>query len=658
MNENRREELWNLVSASLARQEWKIALAGLEEILKLEPDNPAAFYNKGIVHCRLGQLDQALANIRHALELKPDHLPSQAALRTIESALQKAQTPTVPILSSAPPRERPSHEIPDIRESCEPVSVLPSATPESASPPITSASDAPSAKIESPSGVIKATDVYQLGHREIHKILPVAEMYTQAGLAIWAVLSLLMIIFIQGRSMLGMAGALVGLVIVFGIFAASTHSFITASRKWIDPNKPTDLEKRIYNSIQKVAAKAGLPLPRVAVAEDDPDINAYTYGLSPDTARVCVTKGFIDHVKPDPEELDAVLAHELSHVYHKDFVISTLLRFPIWLMDKIRAGMVYIRWFAGLILRGFSEVAGGCGIIGLVVILGLLFMMLYLSVIIFLAGVAIFVCVLFLNAFEREREYLADLYSGQLMGNPGPLVRTLAKLEIAGKKFKEEIEKRNKDKKEGEDLDLNVAAPQEAYDPAELIRNSLSKAPSFASSFTEGEFFTDHPLTSKRIYYLHNPLARKRVLSHLFENLCSFGARFLPASDAPQTNALKETILLGVFVGLAMSLLPMAGRWWCDMIMVLITFAGGFGLGYLARRSFWQGERFIRRILVCSFLSSTTLLVVGAIFLNPMAILFPLVFVVLTLINGGFGILGIRFASRAPQQGSSPNPKS
>jgi hypothetical protein len=94
------------------------------------------------------------------------------------------------------------------------------------------------------------------------------------------------------------------------------------------------------------------------------------------------------------------------------------------------------------------------------------------------------------------------------------------------------------------------------------------------------------------------------------------------------------------------------------MIMVLITFAGGFGLGYLARRNLWQGERFIRRMLVSSFLSATTLLIVGAIFLNPMAILFPLVFVVLTLINGGFGILGIRFASRAPQQGSSPNPKS
>ena len=73
--------------------------------------------------------------------------------------------------------------------------------------------------------------------------------------------------------------------------------------------------------IDRLCALADMPKPRVGIA-DTPMPNAFATGRSPDRAVVCVTTGILDTLTA--EELEAVLAHELSHVAHRDVLVMTL----------------------------------------------------------------------------------------------------------------------------------------------------------------------------------------------------------------------------------------------------------------------------------------------------------------------------------------------
>ena len=77
----------------------------------------------------------------------------------------------------------------------------------------------------------------------------------------------------------------------------------------------------LYGMIDRLCAMADMPKPRVGIADLDIP-NAFATGRSPDRAVVCVTTGICG--KLTAEELEAVLAHELSHVAHRDVLVMTL----------------------------------------------------------------------------------------------------------------------------------------------------------------------------------------------------------------------------------------------------------------------------------------------------------------------------------------------
>src|SRR4029079_1727788 len=77
----------------------------------------------------------------------------------------------------------------------------------------------------------------------------------------------------------------------------------------------------LHGMIDRLCAMADMPKPRVGVADLDIP-NAFATGRSPDRAVVCVTTGILG--KLSAEELEAVLAHELSHVAHRDVLVMTL----------------------------------------------------------------------------------------------------------------------------------------------------------------------------------------------------------------------------------------------------------------------------------------------------------------------------------------------
>src|SRR4051794_32547351 len=109
----------------------------------------------------------------------------------------------------------------------------------------------------------------------------------------------------------------------------------------VEPHEAPEL----HAMIDRLCALADMPKPRVAIAYTDLP-NAFATGRSPNRAAVCVTTGIIDRLSE--EELEAVLAHELSHVAHRDVLVMTLAS---------SAGIV-----TGMVLRGSQY--GGLGMLG------------------------------------------------------------------------------------------------------------------------------------------------------------------------------------------------------------------------------------------------------------------------------------------------------
>ncbi len=470
-------------------------------------------------------------------------------------------------------------------------------------------------------------------------MLPVAEMNVKGALAIWVILTFTMVGFTFVREALGVGTALALLAIVFGMYAASVAWLLFKSHKWISPATDDPLEQRILKSISNVANRSGVAAPAVALDADEVEINAYTYGLAPQAARVLVTKGFIDHVKPTDDELEAVLAHEMSHIRHGDFVISTLLRFPIWVMAKVQWMMGIARWIAGQLLSGLASC--GCGIFGLVLAIALLIALLYLSIGMAIVGASIVVCVFFLNAFEREREYLADLYSATVLGTAAPMMRALANLEQATAHVNEVLEKRIAEAEEGQEVDLKVEA-RERYDSEGLIGQCLTKPPSFWESVMEREIFSTHPLAKNRIYYLQHPEKRKRFLTRIMEFFVRKAEG--PFGQGPAGKPMDATALaVGGGIGLlASAISALSQHWAIDLIILAAMMAGGLALGWSARSRSRSGRAFVQDVALAGFVTATVLLVAGSIAGSAMATAYLAVFLFAELLYGAFGVLGAK----------------
>jgi heat shock protein HtpX len=163
---------------------------------------------------------------------------------------------------------------------------------------------------------------------------------------------------------------------------------------------------RFYEVVGRLAAKADIPMPRLYVIPDAA-LNAFATGRSPSHAAVAVTEGLLRALSA--EELEGVLAHELSHVLNRDTLTSTVA--------ATLAGA--ITWLAHpFMLMGMGGSRrrddGGNPLIALVLVL-----------------VAPLVAALVKAAISRSREYEADATGAQLVGYPHGLVGALRKLQQA-----------------------------------------------------------------------------------------------------------------------------------------------------------------------------------------------------------------------------------
>lgn len=165
--------------------------------------------------------------------------------------------------------------------------------------------------------------------------------------------------------------------------------------------------RMLFHAVESMAIASGLPMPRVYVM-NSPEINAFASGRDPKHAVICVTTGMLE--KLNKQELEGVVAHEMSHVANFDIRFMTLTAILIGMISIIAELFLRSLWFSNNDERG-----GRAQIIFLI-------MGIVLSI---LAPIAAQLVSL---AISRKREYLADATGARLTRYPQGLANALKKI--------------------------------------------------------------------------------------------------------------------------------------------------------------------------------------------------------------------------------------
>jgi len=216
-------------------------------------------------------------------------------------------------------------------------------------------------------------------------------------------LTLLTVLFVMlGAYFGGTTGALIGLLLAGGMnFYAYFYSDKMILKHYhAEPVTPGQ-NPRLYRIISSLSSKAGLPEPAMYVIREETP-NAFATGRDPEHAAVAITEGLLRLLSD--EEIEAVMAHELSHVKHRDMLIATVA----------------------------ATIAGAIAMIANVMQFGAMFgsnrdrnpiVMILLSILLPVAASVIQMTI------SRSREFMADAGSARITGHPEWLQSALRKLE-------------------------------------------------------------------------------------------------------------------------------------------------------------------------------------------------------------------------------------
>jgi heat shock protein HtpX len=200
-------------------------------------------------------------------------------------------------------------------------------------------------------------------------------------------------------AVLGFGGSIVSLLI-----SKAAAKWSTGARV-IDGSEGTS-EYWLVNTVRKLADKAGIGMPEVAVYEGAP--NAFATGAFRNSALVAVSTGLLQSMSK--EELEAVLGHEIGHVANGDMVTLTLIQ------GVVNTFVVFLSRVVGFFVdRAIFRTERGVG------------PGFYITVIVSQIVFGILASVI-VAWFSRQREFRADAASADLLGNPRPMMNALARL--------------------------------------------------------------------------------------------------------------------------------------------------------------------------------------------------------------------------------------
>ncbi|MCD7971037.1 MAG: M48 family metallopeptidase [Alistipes sp.] len=168
--------------------------------------------------------------------------------------------------------------------------------------------------------------------------------------------------------------------------------------------------KRIYNMVENLCMSQGMQMPRINVIED-PSLNAFASGINNKSYTVTLTRGIIETL--DDDELEGVIAHELSHIRNRDvrLLIVSIVFVGIFAMVaqvSLRAAARAPR------SRGNGKNGGGAVVILLLAAI--------------LAGLGYMFSTMMRFAISRKREYMADAGAAEMTRNPQALANALRKI--------------------------------------------------------------------------------------------------------------------------------------------------------------------------------------------------------------------------------------
>src|SRR5262252_8914223 len=210
------------------------------------------------------------------------------------------------------------------------------------------------------------------------------------------------------------AGAIIFFAVILGagltfgsLFWSDKIALSASGAKEVTPAQAPEL----HGTIDRICALADMPKPRVAIAQTDMP-NAFATGRNSKNAVICVTTGLMRRL--DREELEGVLAHEMSHVAHKDVVVMTIASFV-----GILAGLLIRFAFYGELFGGGGRGRGGNNNGGALPVL---------AVIMLVSIVVYAISFLLIRLLSRYRELSADRSGALLTGQPSALKSALIKV--------------------------------------------------------------------------------------------------------------------------------------------------------------------------------------------------------------------------------------
>ncbi len=275
-------------------------------------------------------------------------------------------------------------------------------------------------------------------------------------------LGLLYVAFVGVLIALGVSFAVIIAVVVIAFalqyFLADRIAIFGMRARLVTPEE----EPRLHGIVDRLCALANMPKPKIAVADTDVP-NAFATGRDRRHAVLCVTTGLMRRL--DEPELEGVLAHELSHVAHRDMAVMTIASFVAILAGLITRFAIYAEFFGGGM--GGGRRGGGRGQMALLLLLVLL-----VSAVVYAIGF------LLTRALSRYRELAADRSGAILTERPSALASALVK--ISGELGRIPTK------------DLRAA---EAF-------NAFFFVPALAEGFSLSSLFSTHPSLDKRLAQL------------------------------------------------------------------------------------------------------------------------------------------------------------
>lgn len=210
----------------------------------------------------------------------------------------------------------------------------------------------------------------------------------------------------------GYAGLVLAIVIsiimsLVGYYSGDKIALWTAGAKELTPQD----NKYIFRLVENLCITAGLPIPKIHII-NDPAINAFATGRSPETSSIAITTGAVE--KLTNEELEGVIAHELSHIKNYDIRVMTLVIVCVGIIALLSNWFFRISFFGG---RGRSNSRSGGQLQIIFIVLGLVLLI-----------ISPIIAQLIKFAVSRKREFLADASGALLTRYPDGLANALEKI--------------------------------------------------------------------------------------------------------------------------------------------------------------------------------------------------------------------------------------